>query len=112
MNWNQLEYVLTLAREKSITRAAQKLYLSQPSLSLSLKHLEEELGTTLFLRNGSGLELTYAGQLCYFPVAGVESSRPLCLVYPRSDYQSAPLKAMLDLFRQQLPVLYGLSSET
>ena len=63
MNWNQLEYVLTLAEEKSITRAAQRLYLSQPSLSLSLKGLEEELGTALFTRTGGGLEPTYAGQL-------------------------------------------------
>ena len=304
MNWNQLQYVLTLAEEKSITRAAQKLYLSQPSLSLSLKGLEEELGTALFTRGSDGLEPTYAGQLfcewaeetrasygrlneklsdiaagrrqllrlgisphrgdlvlptllpafyarfphcevhtqelstvqlrqlleakaldfivdipnpdtvtycnelllnetillavprsflprlpqpepdgsidlrtlsglpfvllppsqllgsisqkmceqmgflpdlriqcssveralslaagqlgitfapqvfaqrqfhadqlCYFSVKGVESSRPLCLVYPRSTYQSAPLKAMLELFRQQLPALYGI----
>ena len=36
MNWNQLRYVLTIAEEKSITRAAQRLYLTQPSLSLSL----------------------------------------------------------------------------
>ena len=43
MNWNQLHYVLTIAEEKNITRAAKKLYLSQPSLSLSLKLLEEEL---------------------------------------------------------------------
>ena len=42
MNWNQLRYVLTIAEEKSITRAAQRLYLTQPSLSLSLKALEEE----------------------------------------------------------------------
>lgn len=63
MNWNQLEYVLTIAEEKSITRAAQRLYLSQPSLSLSLKGLEEELGTALFTRTGGGLEPTYAGQL-------------------------------------------------
>ena len=47
MNWNQLQYVLTLAEEKSITRAAQKLYLTQPSLSLSLKSLEAELGMGL-----------------------------------------------------------------
>lgn len=63
MNWNQLQYVLTLAEEKSITRAAQKLYLTQPSLSLSLKSLETELGTPLFTRGPEGLELTYAGGL-------------------------------------------------
>ena len=61
MNWNQLRYVLTIAEEKSITRAAQRLYLTQPSLSLSLKSLEAELGTPLFTRGPEGLELTYAG---------------------------------------------------
>lgn len=63
MNWNQLRYVLTIAEEKSITRAAQRLYLTQPSLSLSLKALEEELGTPLFTRGPDGLEPTYAGSL-------------------------------------------------
>ena len=38
----------------------------------------------------------------------VVPSRPLALVYPRSSYQSAPLKAMLELFRIQVPKLYGL----
>ncbi len=63
MNWNQLRYVLTIAEKKSITRAAQRLYLTQPSLSLSLKALEEELGTPLFTRGPDGLEPTYAGSL-------------------------------------------------
>lgn len=39
MNWNQLQYVLTIAQEKNITKAAQKLHLSQPSLSMSMKSL-------------------------------------------------------------------------
>lgn len=63
MNWNQLQYVLTIAQEKNITKAAQKLYLSQPSLSMSLKTLEQELGTTLFERKNGSLSLTYAGEL-------------------------------------------------
>ena len=48
MNWNQLQYVLTIAQEKNITKAAQKLYLSQPSLSMSMKSLEQELDTYSF----------------------------------------------------------------
>lgn len=35
MNWNQLQYVITIAEEKSITKAAQKLYISQPFLKHS-----------------------------------------------------------------------------
>ena len=37
MNWNQLQYVITIAEEKNITRAAAKLFISQPSLSLSIQ---------------------------------------------------------------------------
>ncbi len=40
MNWNQLQYVITIAEEKVSPKAAQKLYISQPSLSLSIQALE------------------------------------------------------------------------
>ena len=63
MNWNHLTYIQAIAECKSISRAAKALYLSQPSLSLSLKSLEDELGVQLFHRNGRALLLTYAGEL-------------------------------------------------
>lgn len=65
MNWNQLQYIVTIAEERSITKAARKLFISQPSLSLSLQALEKELGTALFERKHSELQLTYAGSLFY-----------------------------------------------
>lgn len=65
MNWNQLQYVITTAQEKSITKAARKLYISQPSLSLSIQALETEIGSRLFERNRGELTLTYAGTLFY-----------------------------------------------
>ena len=65
MNWNQLQYVITIAEEKSITKAAQKLYISQPSLSLSIQALEKETGIPLFERNRGEMKLTYAGSLFY-----------------------------------------------
>ena len=43
MNLNQIKYALTVAEEKNFTLAANKLYISQPSLSKSIKLLEEEL---------------------------------------------------------------------
>ena len=63
MNWNQLRYVLTIAEEKSITRAAQRLYLTQPSLSLSLKALDDLRGQVLNDMKGEELseELTAYG---------------------------------------------------
>ncbi|MBW7573196.1 LysR family transcriptional regulator [Caproiciproducens faecalis] len=62
MNDRQLKYILTIAREGNLTSAAQKLYISQPSLSSMLAHVEEELDVKLFDRTVSPLKLTYAGE--------------------------------------------------
>lgn len=63
MNWNQLQYILTTAEEGCITHAADRLFLSQPSLSRSIQTLEKELGTPLFQRKQGQLIPTYAGEL-------------------------------------------------
>jgi len=62
VNDRQLKYILTIAQEGNLTTAAQKLYISQPSLSSMLAHVEEELGVKLFDRSVSPLVLTYAGE--------------------------------------------------
>ncbi len=64
MNFRNLQYFLRAAEEKNITRAAQKLYISQQSLSGHIAKLEEELGVSLFERGGE-LTLTYAGERLY-----------------------------------------------
>lgn len=80
MNWNQLQYVITIAEEKSITRAARKLFISQPSLSLSIQALEKETGVTLFTRNHGEISLTYAGTLFYeWAVSTLHSQQQLAL---------------------------------
>lgn len=63
MNWNTLRYVTEIAQLRSFSKAARKLYLSQPSLSQSVQALEKELGTPLFDRSQSPVGLTYAGEL-------------------------------------------------
>ena len=65
MTSRELLYVKTIADEKSITRAAQKLFLTQPSLSHCIAGIEKQLGTRLFRRTSSGLVLTYAGEKYY-----------------------------------------------
>lgn len=62
MNLKQARYMKTIAQEGSITAAAKKLYVSQPSLSQMLRHVEEELGLSLFDRSVSPFRLTYAGE--------------------------------------------------
>ena len=44
MDTRQIEYMLAISQEKSITKAAQKLYITQPTLSQALLKLEQELG--------------------------------------------------------------------
>ena len=61
MTLNQLIYVIALSKENSISDAAKKLFISQPSLTASLKALEEEIGFDIFLRTKSGISLTVKG---------------------------------------------------
>lgn len=63
MELRVLESFLALAREGSVSAAAEALHLSQPALSRQLMGLERELGTTLFERGGRGIELTADGML-------------------------------------------------
>ena len=62
MTIRQLVYITEIAKEKSISQAAERLFLSQPALSLQIHALEEELGYTLFDRTSKGLQLTEAGK--------------------------------------------------
>ncbi len=63
LNYHHLRYFRVIARELSLTRAAEKLNLSTPALSIQLKQLEESLGHALFTRERGGLQLTEAGRL-------------------------------------------------
>lgn len=63
MELRVLQYFLTVAREQSISAAAQALHLSQPTLSRQLKEMEEELGKTLFLRGNRKITLTEEGMI-------------------------------------------------
>lgn len=63
MELRVLRYFLMAAREENITRAAEKLHVTQPTLSRQLMQLEEELGTPLFHRNNHRIVLTEDGML-------------------------------------------------
>ena len=60
-----LRYYVTVAEHLNFTKAAEYLFVSQPTLSRLMMELEEELGATLFIRVARGLELTESGVLLY-----------------------------------------------
>ena len=65
MDIRSLSYFVVVAEELNITRAAAKLNMSQPPLSIQLRNLENELDTVLFIRDKKSLKLTESGELLY-----------------------------------------------
>jgi DNA-binding transcriptional LysR family regulator len=86
----QLRGFCYAARKKSISKAAEKMLLSQPSVSLQIKALEQELGTQLFERRGPRIELTHDGQQL------LELAAPLVDALDRLDESFASLRESAD----------------
>src|SRR5687768_6322800 len=61
MTLTELRYIVALARERHFGRAAEKCFVSQPTLSVAVKKLEDELGVALFERGGSEVAVTPVG---------------------------------------------------
>jgi DNA-binding transcriptional LysR family regulator len=114
----QLRSFAMIARERSVTRAAARLGLTQPALSLQLKALEAELGEALFARQRRQMQLTQAGEIFYrhvqtvlatleearAEVAGLQQLLRGHLALATSDTNSAyVLPAVLQQFRAQYP---------
>ncbi len=62
MTLQQLKYLVTVAECKNITEAAEKLFISQPSLSAAIHNLEKEMGVTAFVRSNKGVSITREGE--------------------------------------------------
>ena len=68
------EYMITIQEERSLTKAASRLFITQSALNQQLKKLEQELGMPLFQRGKQGLTLTDAGKIY---IAGARAFLPV-----------------------------------
>ncbi len=64
MNMQAIQVFVTVAEELNFSRAAEKLFVTQPAITRQIQQLERELGTTLLLRNRHQVSLTPAGSAC------------------------------------------------
>lgn len=64
-NLNQFKVFYTVASEGNISRAAKKLFISQPAISMAVSKLEESLDVTLLKRSAKGVQLTYEGKILF-----------------------------------------------
>lgn len=78
MEMKEFKYLIALAEEGNISRAAQRLYMAQSSLSQFLQQFEAELGVKLFVRTSKGIRLTYSGE-CF-----IEHAKNMLLEYQRA----------------------------
>ncbi|EIW18941.1 MULTISPECIES: LysR family transcriptional regulator [Pelosinus] len=63
MDIRNLECFMEVARHKSFSKAAEMMYISQPSISRAIKELESQFGVVLFYRDTKSVELTDAGEI-------------------------------------------------
>ncbi|MBB4909788.1 LysR family transcriptional regulator [Actinophytocola algeriensis] len=120
MDVRQLQYFLAIVDHGSVHRAAQELFVAQPSVSQALRALERDLGTDLFHRTGRRLVLTPAGERLIDParevLRGVELARATVeavhglrsgrLVIASMPSQAvSPLAPMISRFRAEYPLV-------
>ena len=74
LDWNLLRSFVVLAQSRSVTEAAHKLRLTQPSVSTALKRLEDRVGRRLIDRKPGHFELTRAGELLYREAVDIQGS--------------------------------------
>ena len=90
MELKELEYIVAVAEEQSISKAADRLYLAQSSLSQYVSRYEAELGVKLFRRTSGGVRTTAAGELF------LKNARQMLLQYHQVRQQLTDLDAPME----------------
>lgn len=102
MEFRQLRYFVQIAEDHNYSIAAKKLYITQPTLSWTIKHLEEELDVKLFTANGKRLQLTREGEELLKQARHLldERQKVVELFQPRKDHVTGHIQL-------GVPALFG-----
>lgn len=98
MDFHQIEQILMVAECGSISEAAKKLFVSQPTISYTVAKAEQEFGTAFFDRSSYPLKLTYAGKQY------IETARQMRLLY--HDLKKISVSAMNLFFAKSFGLLH------
>ena len=115
ITFKQIEFVLAIAEAGSLSKAAQKLYISQPALSQTLKKLESELGTPLFERAGQSMKPTPAGKILLADGQEIinDRQRMVFRLRAQASVETSTLRLGISPFysKYYLPIIYPYMSQ-
>lgn len=123
VEFRHLKYIVAVAETANFTRAAERLFLAQPSLSKQVKDLEDEIGFPIVVRNRDGVRITPAGQMIISYAQEALSARTEALKMARAVHRGevAPLRLgfspfvnpeVLEFFRDALRQLISRLSNS
>lgn len=107
MDFKQLESFVTIAKLKSFSKAAEKLYLTQPTISNHIHLLEKELGTILFNRTNKNITLTRAGDILYEYAISILNKKEHA--YFSLNEFKGKIEGILEISSSSIPELYYLT---
>ena len=90
MTTKQIDYCIELARTKNFSRAAENLFVSQPTFSYQIRLLEEEVGFSIFERSGKGATLTPAGSQFVTFLSGMREELKRARISARNIRTASP----------------------
>ncbi len=107
MDFKQLESFVTIAKLKSFSKSADKLYLTQPTISNHIHLLEKELGTILFNRTNKNITLTRAGDILYEYAISILNKKDHA--YFSLNEFKGKIEGTLEISSSSIPELYFLT---
>ncbi|MDR2356960.1 MAG: LysR family transcriptional regulator [Oscillospiraceae bacterium] len=106
ITYQQIETFLTVSKHLSLSKAAEAMYISQPSLSMTLRRLENSIGVSLFKRSNKGITLTSAGAYLHTALKSLYDNTERAIQFVRDNM--SPYSKTLHI---ATPINYDTSDE-